>query len=120
MFQRAGISSGSGGGSGWSETGSGTMTTSGLSITLAKKPQFVFGELEVSSGNIIQYYFNNIYDEYTDLGKNESCFLLRPGYNTYGKGASYVDYDGDKTITFVYGNWGENGKTVNWVALYAE
>jgi len=109
-----------GGGSGWSETGSGTMTTSGLSITLAKKPQFVYGEVVISGTNIIQYFFINVFDEYTDLGKNYSDFLVRPDYNSYGKGASYVDYDGDKTITFVHGGWGENGKTLNWVAMYAE
>ena len=103
----------------WDETGSATMTNANVTVTLAKKPLFVYGEIVISGTNIYQYFFVNIFDEYT-VGANQSCFILRPDYNTYAKGSGYVAYDGDKTLTFKYGNWGESGKTLNWVAKYAE
>lgn len=119
MFQRAGISSGSGGGGGWDETGTVTMTSSGATITLQEKPAFVYGIGYFSAYNYpIMYFFTNLDGEYTRQA-NYGEFLIRPDYNTYGRGSEYTDYDGDKTVTFKLFQSGDAGITIKWWAMYA-
>lgn len=113
------VSGGSGGG--WDETGTGTMSSSGVTVTLQKKPQFVYGELLYSASNLpLQYFFVNIDGEYVK-NTTYSNITLRPDYSTYGKGnSSSVTYDGDKTITFKQYQAADSGLTLKWWALYAE